>query len=149
MIQRIQTLFLLIAFVLQIMMFFQPLAILQINDATFYEIYIKGYVFNDQIQYSYSLLIFNIITILLNLIIIFLYKNRILQMRFNIYNTILLIGLQGIVAYIIYETAHQLNAEIFLQYASILPIIIAILHLLAFKYIKRDEELVRSADRIR
>jgi len=149
MIQRIQTLFLLIALVLQIIMLLQPLAILQINDATFYEIYIKGYVFNDQIQYSYSLLIFNVITLLLNFIIIFLYKNRILQMRLNIYNTILLIGLQGIIAYIIYETAHQLSAEIFLQYASILPTIIAILHLLAFKYIKRDEELVRSADRIR
>lgn len=70
-------------------------------------------------------------------------------MRLAIYNTILLIGLQGVIAYTIYATSDNLNAEIFLQYAAILPIIIAILHLIAFKYIKRDEELVRSADRIR
>ena len=149
MIQRIQTLFLLIALVLQTLMFFQPLAILQINDATFYEIFIKGYVFNEQIQYSYSLMVFNLITILLNFIIIFFYKKRILQMRLTIYNTILLIGLQGVIAYTIYGTANHLNAEIFLQYAAILPTITAILNLLAFKYIKRDEELVKSADRIR
>ncbi|HNV95687.1 MAG TPA: DUF4293 family protein [Bacteroidales bacterium] len=149
MIQRIQTLFLLIALVLEAVLFFQPLAVLQLDDATFYEIFVKGYVFNNQIQYSFSLLIFTFITLLLNLIIIFLYKKRILQMRLAIYNTILLIGLQGVIAYTIYATSDNLNAEIFLQYAAILPIIIAILHLIAFKYIKRDEELVRSADRIR
>lgn len=149
MIQRIQTLFLLIAFVLQIVLFFQPLAVLQLDEATFYDIYLKGYVFNHQIQYSFSLLIFALITTLLNLIIIFLYKKRILQMRLTVYNTILLIGLQGIIAYTIYATSDHLNAEIFLQFAAILPIIISILHLIAFKYIKRDEELVRSADRIR
>ena len=149
MIQRIQTLFLLIALVLEAVLFSQPLAVLQLDDATFYEIFVKGYVFNNQIQYSFSLLIFTFITLLLNLIIIFLYKKRILQMRLAIYNTILLIGLQGVIAYTIYATSDNLNAEIFLQYAAILPIIIAILHLIAFKYIKRDEELVRSADRIR
>lgn len=149
MIQRIQTLFLLIALVLQALLFFQPLAVLQLDDATFYEIFVKGYVFNNQIQYSVSLLIFTFITLLLNLVIIFLYKKRILQMRLAVYNTILLIGLQGVIAYTIYATSDNLNAEIFLQYAAILPIIIAILHLIAFKYIKRDEELVRSADRIR
>lgn len=149
MIQRIQTLFLLIALILQSLLFFQPLAVLQIDDATFYDIYIKGYVFENQIQYSVSLLFFAFITSLLNLIIIFLYKKRILQMRLTVYNTILLIGLQGVIAYIIYATSDRLNAEIFLQYTAILPIVISILHLIAFKYIKRDEELVRSADRIR
>lgn len=149
MIQRIQTLFLLIALVLQALLFYQPLAVLQLDDATFYEIFIKGYVFNNQIQYSVSLLVFAFITVLLNLITIFLYKKRILQMRLAVYNTILLIGLQGVIAYTIYATSDNLNAEVFLQYAAIFPIIIAILHLLAFKYIKRDEELVRSADRIR
>ncbi|MGQ9847011.1 MAG: DUF4293 domain-containing protein [Bacteroidales bacterium] len=149
MIQRIQTLFLLIALVLQFVLFFQPLAVLQIDEATFYDIYLKGYVFENQIQYSVSLLIFAFITSLLNLIVIFLYKKRILQMRLTIYNIILLLGLQGVIAYTIYATAHNLNAEVFLQYAAILPAIISILHLMAFKYIKRDEELVRSADRIR
>ena len=149
MIQRIQSLFFWIAFVLLIVLFSQPLAVLQLDDATFYDIYLKGYVFNNQIQYSVSLLIFAFIITLLNLIVIFLYKKRILQMRLTVYNSILLIGLQGVIFYTVYATSNNLNAEVFLQFAAILPIVISILHLLAFRYIKRDEELVRSADRIR
>jgi hypothetical protein len=60
-----------------------------------------------------------------------------------------LLGIQGIIIYVIYSSSSKLNAEVFLEYSVILPIISAILHLLAFKYIKKDEELVRSADRIR
>lgn len=149
MIQRIQTLFLLIAFCLQLVLFWKPLTVLQVDDAYFYEIYIKGYVFGEQIQYSYSLLIFTILTSLLTLISIFFYKKRIVQIRLVIYNTILILGLQGIIVYTIYASASNLKAEVFLQYPVVFPIIAAILHLLAFKYIKKDEELVRSADRIR
>ncbi len=149
MIQRIQTIFLLISGILLAILLFAPLAVLQIDDATFYEIYTKGYVMESNIQYSYSLLIFNAITILLTLMIIFMYKNRIAQMRFCVYNIILLIGLQGVIFYTIYATASKLEAEVFLEYAALLPIVAAILHFIAFKYIKRDEELVKAADRIR
>lgn len=149
MIQRIQTLLLFIAFCLQMVLFWQPLTVLQIDEANFYEIFIKGYVSGENIQYSYSLLIFTSLTSLITLTIIFFYKKRILQMRLAIYNTILILGLQGVIAYTIYATASNLNAEIFLQYPVVFPVIAAILHLLAFKYIKKDEELVRSADRIR
>lgn len=149
MIQRIQTLFLLMALVLQFVMFFQPLAVLQLDDATFYDVYLKGYIFDNQTRNSFSLLFLAFITTLLNFIIIFLYKKRILQMRLTVYNTILLIGLQGVIFYSIYNTSYNINAEVFLQYTAILPVVISILHLIAFKYIKKDEELVRSADRIR
>ena len=43
----------------------------------------------------------------------------------------------------------NLKAETFLEYYAILPAIAAILHFISFMYIKRDEELVKSADRIR
>ena len=149
MIQRIQTLFLLISVVLLILLFFAPLAILQLNDSTFYELFTKGYVMDNSIQYAYSLMTYNGLTLLLSFITIFLFKKRILQMRICIYNMILLIGLQGVIFYTIYGTASRLEAEVFLQYASVLPIIAAILNFIAFKYIKRDEELVKAADRIR
>ncbi len=149
MIQRIQSLFLLISAILLLILLWAPLAILQIDENTFYEIYTKGYVFENEMQYSYSLWIFNAITILIAFITIFLYKNRILQMRICMYNFILLLGLQGVIAYTVYATASNLKAEVFLQYAAVLPVVAAILHLIAFKYIKRDEELVKAADRIR
>ncbi|MCX7862450.1 MAG: DUF4293 domain-containing protein [Bacteroidales bacterium] len=149
MIQRVQTLFLLISTILLLLLIWNPLAILQIDESTFYEIYTKGYFFENEVQYSYALLVFNLITIIFPVITIFLFKNRILQMRLCIYNFILLIGLQAIIVYTIYATASNLKAEVFLEYTSVLPIIAAILHFIAFKYIKRDEELVKAADRIR
>jgi CDP-diglyceride synthetase len=149
MLQRIQTVFLLIALVLQALVLFQPLAYLQVNDTTFYEIYARGYLFNNQIQHSYVLLLACALSFLLTLVIIFLFKKRIVQMRLAIYNFILLIAMQGVFAYVIYGTASNISAEIYLQYASILPVISAMLHILAFRYIKRDEELVKAADRIR
>lgn len=149
MIQRIQSLFLLISVILLLILLWAPLAILQIDENTFYEIYTKGYVFENDVQYSYSLWIFNAVTIFIAFVTIFLYKNRILQMRICMYNFILLLGLQGVIAYTVYATASNLKAEVFLQYAAVLPVVAAILHLIAFKYIKRDEELVKAADRIR
>jgi|YNPMSStandDraft_2_1061718.scaffolds.fasta_scaffold21007_1 hypothetical protein len=149
MIQRIQSLFLFLSAILLFILFWFPLAVLQLDNETFYEIYTKGYIIDENVEYSYSLLIFNGITFLLSLIIIILYKNRILQMRLCIYNFILILGFQGIIFYAIYATAMNLKAETFLEYYAILPAIAAILHFISFMYIKRDEELVKSADRIR
>ncbi len=149
MIQRIQSLFLLISLIIQIIFIFEPLAILQAPSSDLYELYVNGYSYKNQIEYSYSFLIFSLFTMVLTLVAIFLYKKRIFQMRIVVYNTIFLIGIQLLLFYIIYATASNLEAETFLQYTAIFPILSAILHLLAFKYIKKDEELVRSADRIR
>lgn len=74
MIQRIQSLFLLISAILLLILLWAPLAILQIDENTFYEIYTKGYVFEDEVQYSYSLWIFNAITILIAIVTIFCTK---------------------------------------------------------------------------
>ncbi len=149
MIQRIQTLFLILSAILLFLLFWFPLAVLQLNDETYYEIYTKGYLIESSIEYSYSLLIFNALTFLLAIIAVFLFKNRFSQMRLCIYNFILILGFQGVILYTIYATASNLKAETCLEYFAILPAIAAILHLIAFMYIKRDEELVRSADRIR
>ncbi len=149
MLQRIQTLFLFVALACEVVVLVAPLAYLQINENVLYEIYSRGYFINNQFQYSYVLFIVCIISLILSLIIIFLYKNRILQMRLTIYNFILLLVIQGIFIYVIYHTASRLSADIYLRYASLLPVISALFHILAFRYIKRDEELVKAADRIR
>ena len=73
MIQRIQSLFLFLSAILLFILFWFPLAVLQLDNETFYEIYTKGYIIDENVEYSYSLLIFNGITFLLSLIIIILY----------------------------------------------------------------------------
>ena len=52
-------------------------------------------------------------------------------------------------AFYIFNTADSINANIHYTIFSVMPVISIILIYLAYRAIKRDEELVRSADRIR
>jgi hypothetical protein len=78
----------------------------------------------------------------------FLYKKRMLQMRFNIFNSILLVALQG---FIVYYIASFFNQEITFKFSiqSIFPVISLILSILAIRNILKDELLIKSLNRIR
>ncbi|MCX7953686.1 MAG: DUF4293 domain-containing protein [Bacteroidales bacterium] len=150
MLQRIQTLILIISLIIELIMFFNPIAIFQVKVLNFYEAFFYGYSLNNKTEYSYSLIIFLLLIMTINIIIIFLYKKRIYQMRLCIYNTLLLIGLQLFVFYYVYSISNHLNADdTFIQLSAFLPFISAISHILAFKYIKKDEELVRLSEKLR
>ena len=94
------------------------------------------------------------IVILISALVIFLYKNRGLQMKLLKLN-ILFIALQ-IVALVFYSDAvksaiNSDTADISVSYkfGAIIPILCLILTYLAIRYIKKDDDLVRSADRLR
>jgi hypothetical protein len=76
----------------------------------------------------------------------FLYKKRILQMRFNIFNSILLVALQGFIVY--YIISYISNGFIF-TIQSVFPAISLILSILAIRNILKDEFLIKSLNRIR
>ena len=91
---------------------------------------------------------------LVALLTIFMYKNRSLQMKLGKLN-ILLIALQ-ITAIVMYsdvaKTAIGPNANdvmVAFKFGSIIPVINLILTYLAIHFIKKDDKLVRSADRLR
>ncbi len=94
------------------------------------------------------------LVILISVIVIFLFKNRGLQMKLAKLN-ILLLALQ-IAAIVFYSdtarTAIGANAgDVIVSYkfGCIIPVISLILTYLAIRFIKKDDELVRSADRLR
>jgi uncharacterized membrane protein (UPF0182 family) len=91
------------------------------------------------------LLVFNVITTALSFISIFLYKKRMLQLRMTILNAIILIGYQ---AWIVYLFIIRPDGSAFTT-PAVFPVIAAILSWLAFRYIARDEAMVRAADRLR
>jgi Na+/melibiose symporter-like transporter len=78
----------------------------------------------------------------------FLYKKRILQMRFNIFNSILLVVLQGFIIYYIISCINQDTRFIF-TVQSIFPVISLILSILAIRNILKDEILIKSLNRLR
>lgn len=81
---------------------------------------------------------------------IFLFRNRRLQMRMTVFNSVLLIGYH--VAYVIFLSVlkNELQSASFqLGWALCLPLVAIILNGMAFYAIKRDDEMVKAADRIR
>jgi hypothetical protein len=77
-----------------------------------------------------------------------LYRKRMLQMRFNIFNSILLVVLQGFIVYYIVSFASRTTNFVF-TIQSVFPVISLILSILAVRNILKDELLIRSLHRLR
>ena len=150
MIQRIQSIWLLLAFIASGIMFLFPFAEIITPESGHY---IMDFNSIDDIKKrevfhtTYSLAgLLGIITFL-NLINIFLFRNRNLQMRLCIFNSLLSIGAIVLVAYFSYFVIK--NPDVTPGISAILPFVVFIFIIMARMAIKKDENLVRSADRIR
>ena len=148
MIQRKQTLFLLAVAIIAIVQFFIPFQTLACDDKNWQICLMPSCSADVMGTNIYVAMILNIIIVILSIAIIFLYKNRVLQyklanllMLFNVF----LIGLFFIFSYIKEGTIGTISY----QFGSFLPIVSAVFAFLAAHFIKKDEQLVRSADRIR
>ncbi|MCL1936935.1 MAG: DUF4293 domain-containing protein [Candidatus Azobacteroides sp.] len=143
MIQRIQTIWLFLIFLLSGCLFFlSPV----INGGLELFPFMKyPYIF---IQYPYIWFLIgeSALTLILSFGAIFLYKKRILQMR-------LCTGI-WILQFLFYitfflEVRNATETVVVWQWPVIIPLIICILDVLAIRAIKKDEKLVRSLDRLR
>ncbi|MBK8363755.1 MAG: DUF4293 domain-containing protein [Bacteroidetes bacterium] len=150
MIQRIQSLFLLGVVILSIVLMYVPVYELvnenvpltppdgtEVANTTFT-------IFNSAI-----LAIINGAVCALALVSIFLYKNRNLQVRAINLALLLTCGLIGLLFFSADSMSTTLQAKVHYLYGTYIPVIWAIFLFAAIRYIKRDEALVRSADRLR
>lgn len=150
MIQRIQTLFLIVSTAILSLLYIFPLTEFSDDNSQIFNFSVFGiFADNEEIISTIPLLILLSIVVLLSLISIFAFKNRSLQMRLSVFNILVLIGFIGMFAFYIFNTTDSINANIHYTIFSVMPVISIILIYLAYRAIKRDEELVRSADRIR
>ena len=82
---------------------------------------------------------------------IFRYRNRLTQLKLGLLNVLLMIGVLGSIVYLIFE-GERLSANATqgdFETGIYLPGLALILNLLANRFIRRDEQLVRSVDRLR
>jgi hypothetical protein len=154
MIQRIQTVYLLIAEMLIGALFFVPFGEIIAKEGHIYRfdingIYLEGIQKPEIIYGSLPLAILLAVSLILILVTIFLFKNRILQMRLSTINIFILLGLSSLIFYSISSGAKALSGVYSLTLYFVFPIITAIIIYLAIRAIRRDELLVRSIDRIR
>ncbi|MFN8254873.1 MAG: DUF4293 domain-containing protein [Bacteroidales bacterium] len=154
MIQRIQSVYLLLAVIAVSLLFFMPIADLLTNANQVFMFRYRGlYEIKDakEILYmtSYPLAILLTLNVIISLITIFKYKNRPLQMRLCILNIIFLL-VSVILGYIfIYITFAKLNPMVHFKISAVMPLVAAVFTFMAYKGIQKDDKLVKSVDRIR
>jgi hypothetical protein len=147
MIQRIQTVYLLVSGLLTATLFKLDFAEILVND----ELHVfnaKG-IFNGEnmIFDGLPVMVFIGLITLLHLVAIFMYKKRIRQIRMVVFTIILLLGLFGLFFYFTYAAFS--NAQVAYKVPMAFPLVAIILDYLAIRGIGKDEALIRSLNRIR
>lgn len=153
MIQRIQSIYLLLAAAVDAVLFFVPVASF-ISADNIIPFYAFGIDFEISIKFiselaAVPLIVLVSMVVLLPLINIFLFKKRKLQMRLCIFAILLNLGLVGLLYFYISTFAGELLASIQYNYPAVMPLIAVVLNYLAFRAVRKDEALIRSIDRIR
>ena len=154
MIQRIQTLYLLLVVILgTLLCIFSPVEFLLPGATDYVSLHALD---------KWPLAVMSIAIPLLALVTIGMYKRRLLQVRLNIMNVVLCLGYYALlalyVAYIVkgYEPLDAVNSQLstvncewYLTMWSAIPLVNVVLTMMATRRILKDEALVRAADRLR
>jgi glucan phosphoethanolaminetransferase (alkaline phosphatase superfamily) len=149
MLQRIQTIYLLLAAGCMVLASVLPLATFTFNGEPLLS---KNVLYqNGELLFStWGLFALGAISAVLALVVVFLFRNRILQIRLTVVNIILMVGFYLLFLFFIFirnpeagTTFEKIGAGI------IMPAIAIILSYLAIRKIGEDEVLVRSLDRLR
>jgi hypothetical protein len=165
MIQRVQTLFLAVVIVGMSWFCFSDIWV-KVNEKTAAKIiftptkltYIQAFLEDNSLSNlsvtesnNVYILIVSAISAILSLISLFSFKKRVTQMKIGVLNSMLIVIIFAVTFYQISEANKLLKHPELGEYkiGFFLPIFALISNILANYYIKRDEDLVRSADRIR
>jgi hypothetical protein len=148
MIQRKQTLFLLAVCIIAIVQFFLPFQKITSAESVWPICLMPGCSPDVVCTNIYIPMLLNGLILILSITTIFLYKNRKLQFKLTnllVLFNMFLIGLFFLLSFIKSGQPGTINYS----FGSFLPIISAVFAFLAAHFIKKDEQLVRNADRIR
>jgi hypothetical protein len=147
MIQRIQTLYLLLSAVLISLLLFLPFAEIT-KDGAVFSMNFKGILLDGPIiQSGIVLLLLVLVLVIMHIFVILKFKQRLVQIRIIKLLLLGLIGLLGMFFFIVYSTFS--GSEAAFKIGLVFPAIAIILDWLAMRAIKKDEALIRSIDRIR
>lgn len=152
MIQRIQSVYLLLVTVLLVVAICMPAGQFIAADGVSAHIFKPlGVSLSDGVfQSTWGLFGILLLSAVIAFCTIFLFRNRMLQVRMTIFSSILLIGYYIAFGVFMFVLKSDLDAMSFqLGWALCLPAIAIILNYLAFRAIYKDELMVKAADRLR
>lgn len=151
MIQRIQSVYLLLTTVLLLSAAFLPVGQFVGEDLVTAHVFrpLGVSLADGSFQSTWGLFGILLLSAIVAACTIFLYRNRMLQIRMTVFSSILLVGYYialGVFAYIL---SSDLQASYQFSWALCLPLVGIILNYLAFRGIYSDEVTVKSIDRLR
>lgn len=132
MIQRIQTLYLMIAFGLIVSLFYNKLCYAPQTEAITFT------------QFT-PFVILTAISAIVCFFTIFVFKHRMLQIRLCIFNILVLLGYQAWIGYAFFTREEGVSFSV----SAVFPVVCAILTFTALRYIARDEAMVRASSSLR
>ena len=147
MLQRIQTLYLLGVAICLVLVFFLPLFSIQSSAPGVISSYYLNFATNIEISTGMFILI--VIAFVMTLIIVFCYKKRKLQLKLCRLNNLFILLFYAVCVYFLYVQQMIETLINSLQIGIILPLIALIFNLLAIRFIKKDEALIKSLNRLR
>lgn len=149
MIQRIQSVYLLLVTALLITSMCLPLGNFIGVDGATYVFKPLGVEINEAFHSTWGVFGILLLSAIVAFATIFLFKNRMLQIRMSIFNSLLLIGYYMAFLAFMFVLKKDLHASFQVSWAVCLPVICIILNYLAIRAIGRDEVMVKAADRLR
>ncbi len=166
MIQRRQTIYLLLIVILGTILFFIP--VIQFTspvESGIQRMFELGATGLEELteEYSYAAQDLSLVTLkgvwglsaatllipIVALVIIFLYRKRLVQAAACILEACLCLGYYGVLLIYVWFGKHNVAREWDLLFGSCIPLICLVLTLMAVRGILKDEALVRAADRLR
>ncbi|MDP2386105.1 MAG: DUF4293 domain-containing protein [Bacteroidota bacterium] len=147
MIQRIQTVFLLSVAIIAALLFVFPAEVYASSTETIFYTLLPFGVKEGTSPIIYGLFATNIGLIILAFVSIFQYKNRKKQLKTS--RLLMLLSAMQVSLMFVFSLYNKEGYTKDYTWAAYLPLAMIVFSLLAGIFIKKDEELVRSADRIR
>ena len=148
MIQRIQTIYLLLITGVLIAALFLPLGTAVELDGSAHLFKPLGLILGNEYQSTWGLFCILLLATIVDFATIFLFKNRMLQIRMCIFSSCLLVGFY--LAFIAFYFILKGDMHMFrINWALCLPFVAVILNYLAIRAIGADEAKVQSLNRLR
>ncbi len=147
MIQRIQTVYLLLTTFIAIL-FLSGDIIFFTNGTALTLLGISGQTGTD-VAHKWFFTALLLVIPVLSFLIIFLYKKRKLQIRLTVLLIFLVAVMIAVLGYYYYVLTGNSDAELTFSYKLFLPLLMLIFSILALTGIRKDENIVRSYDRLR
>lgn len=152
MIQRIQTLYLLGAFILTLLLITGPITTYSIGEEV-YELSHSGFTTEGDGSpelATWPLTVLLGVTALLSFLNIFFYKHRNRQIRICVFLIVVFAGMLGMFIYYTQAAAGFFDEPIIIyRWRFVIPPVNMILLYLAFRGIRKDEVMVKAFDRLR